>query len=162
MKLPPSKAAQSPRRPRLTPAEALATLESTDPDIAASARSQMPNPPAEETTLASVPVEENTTDLTLSSASAPLAPVNKRKPAAEKPATATAPARRGRPPVHTAEGETERVAVYIGASLNLEVAEHLVTLRRQGEKRSHRSFTEEALRFYIKHLRKQGILPAAE
>jgi len=160
MKLPPSKAAQSPRRPRLTPAEALATLESTDPDIAASARSQMPNPPAEETALANVPVAEDAADPTLPSLPAPLSPVNKRKPAAEKPATA--PARRGRPPVHTAEGETERVAVYIGANLNLEVAEHLVTLRRQGEKRSHRSFTEEALRFYIKHLRKQGVLPAAE
>lgn len=156
MKLPPSKAAQSPRRPRLTPAEALATLESTDPDIAASARSQMPNPPAEE----AAPAVENEDDLTPPSPPVASAPVSKRKPAAEKPATA--PARRGRPPVHTAEGETERVAVYIGASLNLEVAEHLVTLRRQGEKKSHRSFTEEALRFYIKHLRKQGVLPAEE
>jgi len=156
MKLPPSKAAQTPRRPRLTPSEALATLESTDPDIAASARSQMPNPPAQEPTPADVPSPESAGEATPEPVEVPPA-ASRSKKVVEKPAKA--PARRGRPPVHTTEGETERVAVYIAASLNLEVAGHLVALRRQGEKWSHRSFTEEALRFYIQQLRKQGVLP---
>jgi hypothetical protein len=73
------------------------------------------------------------------------------------------PARRGRPP---GQGSSQRgsdkegrAAIYINENLQLEIAQHLLTLRKSGDRQTQKSFIEKAVLFYINSLRETGVLP---
>jgi hypothetical protein len=73
------------------------------------------------------------------------------------------PGRRGRPPGQGSNQKGSdkegRAAIYINESLQLEIAQHLLTLRKNGDRQTQKSFIEKAVVFYINYLRETGELP---
>jgi hypothetical protein len=73
------------------------------------------------------------------------------------------PGRRGRPPGQSnnqrGSDKEGRAAIYINENLQLEIAQHLLTLRKGGDRQTQKSFIERAVLFYINHLKETGELP---
>jgi hypothetical protein len=73
------------------------------------------------------------------------------------------PGRRGRPPGQSSnqrDSDKEgRAAIYINENLQLEIAQHLLTLRKNGDRQTQKSFIERAVLLYITHLKETGELP---
>lgn len=73
------------------------------------------------------------------------------------------PARRGRPPGQGSNSQGSdkegRAAIYINENLQIEIAQHLLTLRRSGDRQTQKSFIEKAVLFYVNHLKETGTLP---